>query len=342
MDRNLKINKLYDIPLMIMMCGLPGSGKSTFADGITIQSDKQEYKPIIHSSDSLRKELYGDESTQGDNNKLFTELHRRIKADLSNGKDVIYDATSLKKKNRIQFLQELKNIPCTPICILMATEYEACLCNNEHRERKVPIEVIKRMQMNFEPPAMNEGFSNIAYVFSYLDENHNIVDTCSSDKYKLDTFFKKANSFNQENKHHRLTLGEHCAQTGSYIQNEKPDNFWLMIAALLHDNGKLYTKTRVNSKGVDDGNCHYFQHHCVGSYIAMFYVLEIFEIMKTDKSIECVENPIEYVTNLIFYHMHPYMQWKQSARVYKRDREMLGEEMYNDIMLLHEADVAAH
>ena len=29
MDRNLKINKLYDVPLMIMMCGLPGSGKST-------------------------------------------------------------------------------------------------------------------------------------------------------------------------------------------------------------------------------------------------------------------------------------------------------------------------
>ena len=37
MDRNLKINKLYDIPLMIMMCGLPGSGKSTFADSITIK-----------------------------------------------------------------------------------------------------------------------------------------------------------------------------------------------------------------------------------------------------------------------------------------------------------------
>ena len=126
-----------NVPLMAMLIGLPGSGKSTLAESMTTSGDNEEYKPVIHSSDGLRKELFGDEATQGDNNKLFTELHRRIKADLIAGKDVIYDATNISKKLRIQFLNELKNISCTPICLCMMTSYETCLKNNEKRDRKV-------------------------------------------------------------------------------------------------------------------------------------------------------------------------------------------------------------
>lgn len=40
--------------------------------------------------------------------------------------------------------------------------------------------------------------------------------------------------------------------------------------------------------------------------------------------------------------MKPYTAWKQSAKARKRDVGIIGEEMYEDIMILHEADVAAH
>lgn len=116
-----------NVPLMIMLAGLPGSGKSTVAESIRTSGDNEKYKPVIHSSDGLRKELFGDEATQGDNNKLFTELHKRIKADLIAGKDVIYDATNISKKLRRQFLNELRNISCTPICLCVMTSYETCL-----------------------------------------------------------------------------------------------------------------------------------------------------------------------------------------------------------------------
>ena len=43
-----------------------------------IQRRRREMDFQIHSSDALRAELYGDESTQGDNNALFEELYRRI------------------------------------------------------------------------------------------------------------------------------------------------------------------------------------------------------------------------------------------------------------------------
>lgn len=56
--------RIGDKPFLIMMCGLPGSGKSTFAENsITVTSGVRQYKPVIHSSDGLRKEIYGDEST---------------------------------------------------------------------------------------------------------------------------------------------------------------------------------------------------------------------------------------------------------------------------------------
>lgn len=334
MESILEYKRIENKPFLIMMCGLPGSGKSTFAENsIKVVSGAKQNKPIIHSSDGLRKELYGDESEQGDANKVFSELHKRIKNDLIDGNDVVYDATCIKKKQRIQFIKELKKISCTPVCICMATEYSLCLYNNESRERKVPIDVIKRMQMHWQPPHYSEGFEQITYIFSYLDNNHNIIHTNRKDKYNLDKFFAKANQFDQKNHHHNLTLGQHCEKAGQSIQKTNPNNFWLLIATLLHDNGKLNTKTRTNARGIEDGDCHYYQHHCVGAYNVMFYLHSFDNVKEAD---------IAYVTNLIYYHMHPYNEWKHSERVHNRDKILLGDKLYNDIQLLHEADLMAH
>lgn len=334
MESNLNYKRKDGKPFLIMMCGLPGSGKSLFAENsVFVTSGARQYKPIIHSSDGLRKELYGDESIQGDANKVFNELHKRIKNDLINGNDIIYDATCIKKKQRIQFLKELKNISCIPVCICMATEYSLCLYNNNNRIRKVPIDVIKRMQMNWQPPHYNEGFKQITYIFSYLDDDCNIVHSNKIERYNLNTFFDKANVFNQENHHHNLTLGKHCEKAGEKIQETNPNNFWLLIATLLHDNGKLFTKTKTNARGIEDGDCHYYQHHCVGAYNVMFY-LHSFSGVK--------EEEIAYVTNLIYYHMHPYNEWRNSERVHNRDKNLLGDKLYSDIQLLHEADLFAH
>lgn len=315
-----------NVPLMAMLIGLPGSGKSTLAKSLTTSGDNEEYKPVIHSSDGLRKELFGDEATQGDNNKLFTELHRRIKADLIAGKDVIYDATNISKKLRIQFLNELKNISCTPICLCMMTSYETCLKNNEKRDRRVPVEVIKRMQMNWQPPHYSEGFKEIKYIFSNLDDEY-------KEKFTISDFFNVANEFDQENSHHALTLGDHCIKAATYIQEHYPDNFSLLIATMLHDNGKLHTKTRTNARGIEDGNCHYYQHHCVGAYNITFYL---------HNAKQFTEEDITYISNLIFYHMHPYCQWKQSEKTLNKDKKLLGNKLFNDIMLLHDADLYAH
>ena len=90
----------------VMMCGLPGSGKSTYADEL---ARKEGF--IVHSSDKIREEL-GDVNDQSKNEQVFTILHKRIKDDLRSEKNVIYDATNINRKRRVAFLRELKHILC--------------------------------------------------------------------------------------------------------------------------------------------------------------------------------------------------------------------------------------
>ena len=311
-------------PIMIMLIGIPASGKSYIADYL------KNKNTVVHSSDTLRQELYGDENTQEHNADLFVELHRRIKNDLIGGKDVVYDATNISKKRRTAFIEELKNISCEKVCICVMTPYELCLKYNSLRERKVPEEVIKRMYMNWNPPSLAEGFNEIYYYYNYGEDEKAIKY-----RYKLTTLFEGdcgIDNFPQENKHHSLTLGEHCKRAMDYTINKFPSEKLLHIAALLHDNGKVFTKTKTNSKGIDDGDCHYYQHHCVGAYESLFFTKEM-GLSTTDRT---------YIANLIYFHMHPYTSWKQSARAEIRDRLKIGEKFYNDVIKLHEADDAAH
>lgn len=334
MNNNEKINspsrgvykaKTIDkTPILFMMCGLPGSGKSTCVDNIECDGEK----PIVHSSDKLREELYGNENVQEHNGELFVELHRRIKEDLKAGHNVIYDATNLSKKRRIAFLNELKNINCKHYCVVVLTPYDKCIKQNLMRDRIVPREVIFRMYKNFQPPAYFEGWDKIILAFN-LDEDDSEV------RWDLETLFEGdcgIDSFQQENKHHALTLGMHCRKAHEYIQQNNPENKRLAFAALIHDEGKIVTKSRLNSKGEDDGNCHYYQHHCCGAYDSFFYSLRY----------GFSEEDMIYISNLIYFHMHPYLEWQQSESVKRRHRIQFGEQFYEDVMLLHEADLYAH
>lgn len=318
-------------PFMIMMVGLPGSGKSTLASHIAIEDGavvicedaNPENAPVIHSSDELRKELFGDENDQSNNDKLFVELHRRIKEDLISGKDVVFDATNINKKQRRSFLDELKNIACYKVCIAVMTPFENCLINNLKRERRVPEKAIHKMLLNWQPPHYHEGFDYIHLSFLVDEDNK---------KYLVKDLHNEMLDFDQENSHHAFSLGGHSDAAYRYCKRNYPEDECLYYAAFLHDIGKLKTKTRVNRKGIEDGECHYFQHQCVGAYMAGFY------LVNANFGLEEMVD----IMNLIYFHMHPYGAWKQSDKAAERDKSMIGEDMYNRIMALHEADLAAH
>lgn len=71
---------MIDKPKFIMMCGLPGSGKSSKAKELS-----EIYDAIICSSDAIRKEVTGSVSNQEKDSEVFKILHDRIKENLSRG-----------------------------------------------------------------------------------------------------------------------------------------------------------------------------------------------------------------------------------------------------------------
>ena len=89
----------------VMLIGIPGSGKSTWAKTMTKDH-------VVHSSDAIREELYGSYDVQDNPAKVFDLMQKRTVADLKAGNNVIYDATNLFSKRRMGLLTALKNINC--------------------------------------------------------------------------------------------------------------------------------------------------------------------------------------------------------------------------------------
>lgn len=303
-------------PKFFMMCGLVASGKSIRAKKLA-----KEYNATIFSSDALREELFNNVNDQEHNQELFVELHRRIKECLKSGKNACYDATNLSYKKRMAFLQELKNIPCEKICVLMATPYEECLKRNALRERKVPEYVIERMYRQFDPPYWYEGWDNIKVEWSSNTQFKSITDWLSS-----------AEDFNQDNPYHSLTLDRHSEKTLDYVfivaSGMDDRSIALRNAAVLHDNGKYFCKTFKNSKGDITEHAHYYNHEHVGSYNSLFYKM--------------LCHPLD-VAVLVRWHMQPYFWDKDNnEKLHNKCRELWGEKLYQDIILIHKADNAAH
>lgn len=303
------MNKLF------LMIGIPASGKTSLAEDIAKSEDA-----IIVSSDNIRKELYGDENIQGDNNKVFRILEDRIIKGLKANKNMIYDATNISYKRRMAFLQRIKKLDVEKIAVMVATSYEDCIVRNSQRERKVPEEVIKRMYQSFYVPQYFEGWDDIQirYTNDYMFFFDDLVD------------------IKQDNPHHSLTVLDHCIKTEEFLakQNEQlsiPINF----AGRLHDIGKLKTKTFINSKGEKTDIAHFYNHEKVSAYDSLFYV-NLRARIDYLKDTEFVLDTIK----LIQWHMLPWI--KISEKTEQKYKKLLGENFWKDLMMLHKADEEAH
>lgn len=300
---------------LFMMIGLPASGKSTLAEQIAKSEDAE-----IVSSDNIRKELYGDENIQGDSNKVFKTVENRIINGLKNNKNMIYDATNINYKRRMAFLQKIRKLKIEKIAIMVATPYEQCLIRNSQRERQVPEEVIKRMYFNFYVPQYFEGWDDIQIKYT---NNHMF-------------FFGDLEDIEQDNPHHKLTVLEHCKKTEEILNKQNRQlSIPINLTGRLHDIGKLKTKTFINSKGEKTNIAHFYNHEKVSAYDSLFYVnlRSRIEMMKDEEfALETIK--------LIQWHMLPWTE--MSEKTEQKYKKLLGENFWNDLMILHKADKEAH
>ena len=89
-----------NIPKLILLVGIPGAGKTTYAKNYI----EQNANTLHLSSDAIRKELYGDEAAQGNPSDVFSLMQKRAIEALNNGQNVIYDATNTTRKDRASII----------------------------------------------------------------------------------------------------------------------------------------------------------------------------------------------------------------------------------------------
>lgn len=149
--------------VLIVLGGLPASGKSTYAEML------QEINPTFQRvcPDLIRKAFYGDENIQGDGKRVFNTAFHDLKEYGSIGANVIFDATNINADRRKKFVKEMR--PYFDIIIFKWFDTPLVICRerNRQRERQVPFDVMLRMDCNFEEPTMNEGWDYIEKIENY-------------------------------------------------------------------------------------------------------------------------------------------------------------------------------
>lgn len=290
--------------------------------------------------------MYGSEEIQGDPNEVFKNLYGDIlnliheNEDDDNYDNIILDATNLNRKHRISFIDRIRNKnPYTIInAILFIEPLDILISRNEHRDRTVPTNVILKMLKSFNPPHKDEGFDDI---FIHWSNDRASLPRIQALRY-----------FNQDNKHHTLSLGTHMLKAADYCKNhyfekdeddltqyEKYERNRVVEAAKFHDIGKIATKTFTDSKGNHTEDAHYYGHEHVGSYLYLNHINNEL-LLKGSCPFDNVSEYL-YVANLIDFHMKPYTSWNQSEKALNRDIQRYGRQFVNDVYKLYKADMEA-
>ena len=139
---------------VIIMMGIPASGKSTLAKSLG--------KKVL-SSDELR--LLHPEIPPA-STKIWTMMKRMLKRSIENNVDVVIDATNVSVKDRDRWLSVIekekeKGFKIFTSLYIMTTPKEVCLERNKHREARVPDVAIHSIAKRWENPTREEYFDEI-------------------------------------------------------------------------------------------------------------------------------------------------------------------------------------
>ncbi len=143
-------------PCLVILVGLPGSGKSTWAR-------EQGYNAL--SSDDIRRLLSDDPTNQSIHREVFGTLRYLLRRRLELQRPVTcIDATNLTAKERRPYLAMAQTYGCDVEAVFFDVPPEQCKLQNRGRDRVVPDEAIDVMASKLQAPTLQEGFTRVTVI----------------------------------------------------------------------------------------------------------------------------------------------------------------------------------
>ncbi len=153
------------MPDLILLIGLPGSGKSTLSQQLMAQGHHR----VLISTDAIRAQLFGDEAIQGcwqqvdqERRAAFATAAEQIAQGQSDA--AIYDATNVVRRQRRDAIALARQVGFVDIMGLwLDLPLALCLERNQGRDRQVPEAVLQRMhrQLCGAPPRLQDGLNTL-------------------------------------------------------------------------------------------------------------------------------------------------------------------------------------
>lgn len=318
---------------MYIMVGIPASGKSTLA-----RERAHKEKATYLSSDNIRLEIFGDENIQKNNNLVFETMNKRASQSLRDGTNVYYDAMNLSRKRRKGLMRQMPR-DTEFVAIYLHSNYHESTYRNNKRERNVPQHVIEKSYKSLEIPILGEGFSNIEIIGIESTQDCKVYSSEflkllrgtkeeSHDKLffvlgKMLYVFNDMYNMPQDSTYHPFSISRHTYHVYKAMkETEYKNDIDMLIASLLHDSGKPFCKTFYNYKGDLKKYASFYNHERVSSQVAYDFwsVLPYFNA--------------DEVSMLCQFHMRLHDPNCKKDEL----KELIGEEIYDKLVVLNECD----
>jgi len=136
-------------PKLIVMCGLPRAGKSTW-----IELNKVD--EIVVSNDWIRENIFQNHYSRSINPSIWMITDSVLRILLGQGKSVILDGVNLTKRTRKEFLDTAKECGAKTEIVFLTTDIRECIERNT-TDHKLPHDKLTTMCLSLEMPSEDEA-----------------------------------------------------------------------------------------------------------------------------------------------------------------------------------------